>query len=37
MNWAAQPLRNLDVMLAFIKGTTTTAGLKVEAYPDQGI
>ena len=32
-----QPLRNLDVMLAFIRGTTTTTGLKVEAYLDQGI
>jgi hypothetical protein len=37
MNWAGQPLLNLDVMLAFIRGTTTTAGLKVEAYLDQGI
>jgi Rhodopirellula transposase DDE domain len=35
MNWAGQPLLNLDVMLAFIRGTTTTAGLKVEAYLDQ--
>jgi hypothetical protein len=37
MNWAGQPLLNLDVMLAFIRGTTTTAGLKVEAYLDQRI
>jgi Rhodopirellula transposase DDE domain len=37
INWAGQPLRNLDVMLAFIRGTTTTAGLKVEARLDQGI
>lgn len=37
INWAAQPLRDLDVMLAFIRGTTTTAGLKVEARLDQGI
>jgi len=36
MNWAGQPLLNLDVMLAFIRGTTT-AGLKVEAHLDQGI
>jgi hypothetical protein len=34
---AAQPLLSLDVMLAFIRGTTTTAGLKVEAFLDQGI
>jgi Rhodopirellula transposase DDE domain len=37
INWAGQPLRNLEVMLAFIRGTTTTAGLKVEAQLDQGI
>jgi Rhodopirellula transposase DDE domain len=36
-NWAGQPLRNLDVMLALIRGTTTTAGLKVEARLDQEI
>src|SRR5450755_195229 len=34
LNWAGQPLRYLDVMLGFIRGTTTTAGLKVEAYLD---
>jgi hypothetical protein len=37
INWAGQPLRNLEAMLAFIRGTTTTAGLKVEAQLDQGI
>jgi hypothetical protein len=37
INWAGQPLRNLDVMLAFIRGTTTAAGLKVEARLDQEI
>jgi hypothetical protein len=37
LNWAGQPLRNLDVMLSFIRGTTTTAGLKVEAYLDEQI
>jgi transposase len=37
MNWAGQPLRTLDVMLAFIRGTTTKGGLKVEARLDQGI
>jgi transposase len=37
MNWAGQPLRSLEVMLAFIRGTTTTTGLKVEASLDQGI
>jgi Rhodopirellula transposase DDE domain len=34
MNWAGQPLLNLDVMLAFIRGTTTARGLKVEAQLD---
>jgi hypothetical protein len=37
MNWAGRPLRNLDTMLAFIRGTTTDTGLKVEARLDQGI
>lgn len=37
MNWAGQPLRTLDVMLAFIRGTTTKGGLKVEARLDEGI
>jgi len=37
INWAGQPLRSLDVMLALIRGTTTTTGLKVQAYLDQGI
>jgi hypothetical protein len=37
INWAGQPLRNLDVMLALIRGTTTAAGLKVEARLDQGL
>jgi hypothetical protein len=37
INWAGQPLRNLDVMLAFIRGTTTTKGLRVEAYLDRAI
>lgn len=37
MNWAGQPLRSLEVMLAFIRGTTTTAGLTMEAQLDQEI
>jgi transposase len=36
INWAGQPLRSLDAMLAFIRGTKTNAGLKVEARLDQG-
>jgi hypothetical protein len=37
INWAGQPLRSLEVMLAFIRGTTTAAGLTVEAQLDQEI
>jgi Rhodopirellula transposase DDE domain len=37
MNWAGQPLRSLEVMLALIRGTTTTAGLIVEAELDQRV
>jgi hypothetical protein len=37
INWAGRPLRSLDVMLAFIRGTTTNAGLKVHVRLDQGI
>src|SRR5262245_15219661 len=35
MNWEGQPLRSLGVMLAYIRGTTTTTGLRVEAYLDE--
>jgi hypothetical protein len=31
INWAAQPLRTLDTMLACIRGTTTDTGLRVES------
>jgi hypothetical protein len=31
MNWAGKPLRTLDVMLAYIRGTKTSAGLSVKA------
>jgi hypothetical protein len=37
INWAGRPLRGLDEMLAFIRGTTTKAGLRVEARLDQSI
>jgi hypothetical protein len=35
-NWAGQPLRSLPVMLAYIRGTTTAAGLSVNAVLDEG-
>ena len=37
MNWAGKPLRDLDTMLAYIRGTATTTGLMVEAHLDQEI
>lgn len=33
-NWSGLPLRSLDRMLGFIRGTTTTTGLKVDAGVD---
>ena len=37
MNWEGKPLTSLSVMLAYIRGTTTTKGLTVTAYLDEGI
>jgi hypothetical protein len=37
INWAGRPLRNLETMLGFIRGTTTAAGLKVHAHLDSRI
>jgi transposase len=37
INWAGSPLRSLSVMLAFIRGTKTTAGLAVKATLDENI
>jgi hypothetical protein len=36
-NWAGRPLRSVDEMLAFIRGTSTSAGLRVEAHLDQQV
>lgn len=30
-NWAGEPLRSLDILLGYIRGTETTTGLKVKA------
>ena len=35
-NWAGQPLRTWDTMLALIRGTTTTTGLAVQAARLEG-
>ncbi len=37
LNWAAQPLRTWDTLLAFIRGTTTTTGLTVQAERLEGV
>ena len=31
-NWAGKPLRTFEIMLAYIRGTTTQTGLKVSAF-----
>jgi hypothetical protein len=36
-NWEGRPLRTLSLMLGYIRGTTTTTGLIVKAYLDEGI
>lgn len=37
VNWAGKPLKTLGVMLGYIRGTTTTTGLKVKAYLDEDL
>jgi hypothetical protein len=37
INWAGKPLRSLELMLGYIRGTTTDTGLTVQAYLDEGI
>jgi hypothetical protein len=36
LNWAGRPLRTLDTMLAYLRGTTTTTGLTVQAVRPEG-
>jgi hypothetical protein len=36
-NWQGKPLKTLEIMLGYIRGTTTTTGLKVKAFLDRGI
>jgi hypothetical protein len=36
INWAGKPLRTLDTMLAYIRGTTTITGLTVKAFLLEG-
>jgi hypothetical protein len=37
INWASQPLRTFEIMLACIRGTTTKTGLQVSAFPVEQI
>ena len=37
LNWAGHPLRTLDTMLAYIRGTTTATGLTVQAFRLDGV
>ena len=36
-NWEGKPLRSFGLILGYIRGTTTTTGLAVTAYLDEGI
>jgi hypothetical protein len=35
INWAGKPLRSLAIMLGYIRGTTTSTALTVQAYLDE--
>jgi len=37
LNWAGKPLRTWDVLLGYIRGTTTTTGLVVDAFRQAGV
>ncbi len=37
INWAGQPLRSLEIMLGWIRGTTTETGLRVTASLDERV
>jgi Rhodopirellula transposase DDE domain len=36
INWAGKPLRSLEIMLGYIRGTRTETGLAVTAQLDEG-
>jgi len=36
INWAGKPLRTLEVMLGYIRGTNTRTGLMVQAFMQEG-
>jgi hypothetical protein len=37
LNWEGKPLRSLELMLGYIRGTTTSTGLTVQAFLDEGV
>jgi transposase len=37
VNWEGKPLRSLELMLGYIRGTTTNTGLTVQAFLDEGV
>lgn len=37
INWEGKPLRSLELMLGYIRGTTTNSGLTVRASLDEGV
>jgi transposase len=37
INWEGKPLRSLELMLGYIRGTTTSTGLTVQAFLDEGV
>lgn len=36
-NWQGKPLKTLQIMLGYIRGTSTATGLKVKAFLDRGV
>jgi hypothetical protein len=36
-NWAGQPLRTWEILLGYLRGTTTSTGLAVRAYRDETV
>jgi hypothetical protein len=37
INWEGKPLRSLELMLGYIRSTTTSTGLTVQAFLDEGV
>jgi len=37
INWAGKPLRTWEVLLGYLRGTTTTTGLQVDAFRLEGV